>query len=72
MVTAPLRMVYDAWTQFESYPQFMEDVEEVSLLDAKRLRWRARSADGARQPEEWEVAIIEQDPVVQPRYTRAP
>ena len=62
VVTAPLRMVYDAWAQFESYPQFLEGVEEVSVLDAKRLRWRARTLDGAGDTDEWEVAITEQAP----------
>lgn len=61
VVTAPLRMVYDAWAQFETYPQFMEGVEEVSVVDAKRLRWRAHSQDGSA-PQEWEVAITEQAP----------
>lgn len=62
VVTAPLRLVYDAWAQFESYPQFMEGVEEVSVLDARRLRWRARPSNGGGDADEWEVAITEQAP----------
>jgi uncharacterized membrane protein len=62
VVTAPLRLVYDAWVQFESYPQFMEGVEEVALLDAKRLRWRSRDSNGGGEAGEWEVAITEQAP----------
>jgi len=61
VVSAPLRIVYDAWAQFESYPQFLEGVADVSVLDTKRLRWRADSPDGAG-PREWEVAITEQAP----------
>lgn len=61
VVAAPLRLVYDAWAQFEAYPQFIEGVDEVSVLDAKRLRWRAQAADGAAASE-WDVAITEQAP----------
>ncbi|MGE3855872.1 MAG: SRPBCC family protein [Dehalococcoidia bacterium] len=61
VVTAPLRIVYDAWAQFETYPQFLEGVEEVSLVDAKRLRWRARPGEGGAA-QEWDVAITEQAP----------
>jgi uncharacterized membrane protein len=28
-VNAPLRAVYNQWTQFEEFPRFMEGVEEV-------------------------------------------
>ena len=28
-VNAPLRVVYNQWTQFEEFPHFMEGVEEV-------------------------------------------
>ena len=42
VVAAPLRVVYDAWTQFEAYPQFLEGVVDVTQVEAKRLRWRAR------------------------------
>lgn len=60
VVVAPLRMVYDAWTQFESYPQFLEGVEDVALTDAKQLRWRASNGDGGAH--EWDVRILELAP----------
>ena len=41
-VKAPLRAVYNQWTQFEEFPKFMEGVEEVRQLDDKRLFWRAK------------------------------
>ncbi len=58
-VERPVQEVYAQWTQFEEFPKFMENVEEVTQLDAKRLRWRARIA-GKEQT--WEAEITEQQP----------
>lgn len=55
----PVHTAYDQWTQFESFPQFMEGVKEVVQLDEKTLRWRAEV--GGKQ-EEWEAEITEQVP----------
>src|ERR671912_741231 len=56
-VNAPLRSVYDQWTQFEEFPRFMEGVEEVKQLDDKRLYWRAEVAGKIL---EWDSEIFEQ------------
>lgn len=58
-VDVPVRTCYDQWTQFESFPQFMEGVQEVQQLDDKRLRWVAEVA-GERK--EWTAEIVEQRP----------
>jgi uncharacterized membrane protein len=58
-VDAPLRAVYNQWTQFEQFPNFMEGVEEVRQLDDKRLYWRAQIWG---KTEEWEAEIYEQVP----------
>jgi uncharacterized membrane protein len=58
-VQAPIREVYNQWTQFESFPNFMEGVEEVRQLDDKRLHWRAKV--GGKE-EEWDAEITEQIP----------
>jgi uncharacterized membrane protein len=58
-VTAPLRVVYNQWTQFEEFPKFMEGVEEVRQLDDKRLFWRAEILG---KHLEWEAEIFEQVP----------
>jgi uncharacterized membrane protein len=58
-VSAPIREVYNQWTQFESFPHFMEGVEEVRQLDDKRLHWRAKV--GGKE-EEWDAEITEQIP----------
>ncbi len=58
-VDVPVRTVYDQWTQFESFPRFMEGVESVQQLDDKRLHWKAEIAGVAR---EWDAEIVDQTP----------
>jgi uncharacterized membrane protein len=59
VVNAPLRSVYNQWTQFEEFPAFMEGVEEVRQQGDRYLHWRARI--GGRE-EEWDAEIQEQIP----------
>lgn len=58
-VDVPVRTAYDQWTQFESFPQFMEGVESVQQLDATRLHWKAEVSG---KTEEWDAQITEQQP----------
>ena len=58
-IEKPLRTVYDQWTQFEEFPRFMEGVEEVHQLDAKRLHWKAKLGG---KPQEWDAEIVDQVP----------
>ena len=58
-VNVPLRAAYDQWTQFESFPQFMEGVKEVRQLDDRRLHWRAEIMG---KDVEWTAEIEEQVP----------
>jgi uncharacterized membrane protein len=58
-VNAPLRAVYNQWTQFEDFPKFMEGVEEVRQLDDRRLSWKA--VIGGKQ-KAWMSEITEQRP----------
>ena len=58
-VNAPLRAVYNQWTQFEDFPRFMEGVKEVRQVDDKRLHWRA--VIGGKE-KEWDAEIVEQRP----------
>jgi uncharacterized membrane protein len=53
-VNAPLRAVYNQWTQFEEFPRFMEGVEDVRQEDRKRLFWRAKIGGKVK---EWEAEI---------------
>ena len=58
-VRAPLRVVYNQWTQFEEFPKFMEGVKEVRQLNDKRLFWHAEILG---QDIDWEAEIYEQIP----------
>jgi uncharacterized membrane protein len=58
-VQQPVRTVYNQWTQFEDFPQFMEGVEQVVQLDDKRLHWVAEIAGSKR---EWDAEIVDQKP----------
>ena len=58
-IDLPVSTVYNQWTQFEDFPQFMEGVESVTQLDEKRLHWVAEIA-GTR--EEWDAEIVDQQP----------
>jgi uncharacterized membrane protein len=59
VVDVPVNVAYNQWTQFESFPEFMEGVKEVVQLDEKRLRW---CADIKGKDEEWEAEITDQVP----------
>lgn len=58
-VDVPLSTAYNQWTQFETFPTFMEGVEEVRQLDDTHLHWKAEIA-GVRR--EWDAEIIDQTP----------
>jgi uncharacterized membrane protein len=58
-VNVPVRTAYDQWTQFESFPQFMEGVKQVRQLDDRTLEW---VAEVAGQEKRWKARITEQEP----------
>ena len=58
-VEAPLQRVYNQWTQFEQFPEFMGGVEEVKQLSDTTLHWTAKIAGVTR---EWDAEILEQVP----------
>src|SRR4051812_50131794 len=58
-VELPVSTVYNQWTQFEEFPQFMEGVEQGTQLDDTRLHWVAEIAGAKR---EWDAEIIDQEP----------
>jgi uncharacterized membrane protein len=65
-VDVPVRTAYNQWTQFESFPKFMDGVKEVQQLDDKRLHWRATIAG---KEEEWDAVITEQAPDMRVAWT---
>ena len=58
-VNVPVATAYRQWTQFESFPQFMEGVESVTRTDARHTHW-VTSVGGARR--EFDAEITEQNP----------
>lgn len=58
-VVAPLSAVYNQWTQFESFPSFMEGVKSVRQLDDRSLHWVAEIGGVER---EWNAEITHQIP----------
>jgi uncharacterized membrane protein len=58
-VRVPVRTAYDQWTQFESFPEFMEGVKSVRQLDDTTLEW---VADVAGREKRWKATITEQQP----------
>ncbi len=58
-VDRPVRTVYNQWTQFESFPRFMDGVEKITQVDDKRVHWVTRVAGVER---EFDTEITEQDP----------
>jgi uncharacterized membrane protein len=59
VVDVPVRVAYDQWTQFESFPEFMEGVEQVVQLDDRTLEWTAEIGGKTKH---WRAQIDEQQP----------
>ena len=58
-IEVPVSTAYNQWTQFESFPRFMDGVERVEQKDATRLHW---VADVGGEKREWDAEITEQHP----------
>jgi hypothetical protein len=58
-VEVPVRTAYNQWTQFESFPHFMEGVEAVDQLDDRHTHWRVHVGPSTR---EFDATITEQHP----------
>lgn len=59
VVDRPVRTVYDQWTQFEQYPDFMDNVELVKQLGDTMTHWKVKVGGVVR---EYDAAITEQRP----------
>ena len=58
-VAVPVSTAYNQWTQFESFPQFMEGVERIEQLTPTRTHW-VTNIGGVRR--EFDAEITEQHP----------
>jgi uncharacterized membrane protein len=58
-VNVPVRTAYNQWTQFESFPRFMEGVEQVVQVDDTLTHWVTKIGGVSR---EFDAQIIAQHP----------
>ena len=58
-VKVPVGTAYNQWTQFESFPRFMEGVERIDQLTPTRTHWVTKIAGVER---EFDAEITEQHP----------
>ena len=58
-VDVPIKIAYDQWTQFESFPEFMEGVQEIRQIDDTHTHWVIEVAGVTR---EFDATITEQHP----------
>ena len=58
-VNVPVQTAYNQWTQFESFPEFMDGVIQVTQLNDTRIHWKAKVAG---KEKEWDAEITEQHP----------
>lgn len=59
-INRPRSALYDAWRNFTLFPRFMENVQSVTRLDAKRSHWVVAAPGG--QSVEWDSLIDEDRP----------
>lgn len=58
-VAVPVSTVYNQWTQFESFPAFMDGVQEVRQIDNTHTHWVTKVGGATR---EFDATITEQHP----------
>jgi uncharacterized membrane protein len=56
-VEVPVRTAYNQWTQFETFPQFMNGVEKITQVDPTHTHWIIHIAGVTR---EFDTEITEQ------------
>jgi uncharacterized membrane protein len=59
-IDRPRDEVYRFWRNLENLPRFMQHLERVRVLDARRSRWTARAPAGASV--EWTAELIDDQP----------
>ena len=58
-VEVPISTAYNQWTQFEDFPQFMDNVESVRQIDDTHMRWVAQIGGKRHQ---WQAEIPYPEP----------
>ena len=58
-INRPREEVFAFWRDFRNFPQFMENIVGVEVLDARRSRWTVAAPAG--KTVEWTSTIVEED-----------
>ncbi len=58
-VDVPVTTAYNQWTQFESFPQFMDEVVSIRQIDDTKLEWTVKVAGAERT---FDAVVTEQHP----------
>jgi len=58
-VEVPVSVAYNQWTQFETFPKFMENVDSVTQLEDDQVHWKIKMAGVSK---EFNTRITEQSP----------
>jgi uncharacterized membrane protein len=58
-VDMPISTVYNQWTQFETFPQFMSGIESITQVSDTMTSWKVSIAGVER---EFDAEIVEQHP----------
>jgi uncharacterized membrane protein len=59
-VKAPVEVVYRAWQNFDNFPTFMANIEEVRMVAGGRSHWKAKGPLGATP--EWDAEVTLDEP----------
>ncbi|MCS5723067.1 SRPBCC family protein [Herbiconiux sp. CPCC 203407] len=58
-VDVPVRTAYNQWTQFESFPHFLDEVESITQTDDTHSHWKVKVGGVER---EFDTVVTEQHP----------
>ncbi len=59
-VQAPVDIVYRAWHNFENFPNFMSNIDEVRVVNGGRSHWKAKGPLGSSA--EWDAEVTMDEP----------
>jgi uncharacterized membrane protein len=59
-VEAPADKVYRAWHNFENFPRFMDNIEDVRVVGGNRSHWKAKGPLGADA--DWDAEMTLDEP----------
>ena len=59
-VQAPVGLVYRAWHNFENFPRFMDNIDDVRVVSGGRSHWKAKGPLGSAA--EWDAEMTLDEP----------